>query len=497
MTSSFVSGQNHMKHKFLKIGLPLILLVLALGAYSAIRRRQADTGPTYITSAAARGPLKKVVNATGVVQTVLTVPVGSQVSGQVQELYADYNSVVKRGQLLAKLDTRNLDSQVANARGSVAAAQARVRSAQAEITNQAANLTSSRASLEAARVARDNAQVQLQRSTEMNQRGIVSKNDFDTAKANADSTVARYNQAAAAIEQVQAQIQSTQAQLEQANAGLQQAGTELDRAQINLEYANIFSPVDGVVISRAVDVGQTVAASMQTPTLFTIATDLGQMQVNANVDEADIGSISDNALVSFTVDAYPNDSFVGKIAEIRLSPQTVQNVVTYSVILSIENRDLKLKPGMTANISIVVDKRDNVLKVPNAAFRYLPPNTTPPPTEEAAPPLKGGARATAPSNGNNEETVFLPLAPGQKWNPNDKIHFKAPERVTPKSAVVWVLGADKKPQVRMVSAGITDGSATEILSGELKDGELVIVSDSTQASSSQQGFSLFGGNRGR
>jgi len=486
-----------MKHKFIKIGLPIIFLTVAAGAYGVIHRRRANAETNYYTAAATRGPLKKIVNATGVVQTVLTVPVGSQVSGQVQELYADFNSVVKRGQLLAKLDPRNLETQVANSRASVAAAQARVRSAQAEITNQAANLTSARASLEAARVTRDNTQVQLQRATEMSQRGIVSKNDFDTAKANWDSAVARYNQAAAAVEQVQAQTVSTQAQLEQANAGLQQAGTELDRAQINLEYANIFSPVDGVVISRTVDVGQTVAASMQTPTLFTIATDLGQMQVNASVDEADIGSISDNAVVSFTVDAYPNDTFTGRIAEIRLSPQTVQNVVTYSVILSIENRDLKLKPGMTANISVVVDKRDNVLKVPNAALRYTPPNTTAPPAAEPAPPSPSGAKATS-ATVRDKDSVSLPLAPGQKWDPNDKIHFKAPAHGAPRPAIVWVLGADKKPQSRDVSLGITDGSSTEIVSGDLKDADPVIVSDSTQANAAApQGFSLFGGNRGR
>jgi HlyD family secretion protein len=485
-----------MKHKFLKIGLPIIFVFIALTAYGVIHRRRANAQINYFTTPAMRGPLKKVVNATGVVQTVLTVPVGSQVSGQVQELYADFNSVVKEGQLLAKLDPRNLETQVANSQASVAAAQARVRSAQAEISNQAANLASAKASLEAARVARDNAQVQFQRATEMSDRGIVSKNDFDTAKANADSAVAHYNQAVAAVDQVQAQIASTQASLEQANAGLQQAGTDLDRAQINLEYANIFSPVDGVVISRSVDVGQTVAATMQTPTLFTIATDLSQMQVNASVDEADIGSISDNAVVSFTVDAYPNDTFVGKIAEIRLSPQTVQNVVTYSVILSIDNRDLKLKPGMTANISIVVDKRDNVLKVQNAALRYTPPNTTPPTVPEEPAPAPGTTKP-APATGRDSDSVSIPLAPGQKWNPNDKIHFRVPAHVEPRAAIIWVLGSDMKPQSREVSVGITDGSATEIISGNLKEAEPVIVSDSTQASAGQQGFSLFGGNRGR
>jgi HlyD family secretion protein len=423
--------------------------------------------------------------------------VGSQVSGQVDELYADFNSVVKRGQLLAKLDPRNLETQVANSRASVAAAQARVQSADADITNQNANLTSSRANLEAARVARDNAQIQYQRAMEMSERGIVSKNDFDTAKANAESAVARYNQAAASVEQVQSQIVSTKAGLEQAKAGLQQAGTDLDRAQINLEYANIFSPVDGVVISRSVDVGQTVVSSLQTPTLFTIATDLSQMQVNASVDEADIGSISDNAVVTFTVDAYPNDTFRGKIAEIRLSPTTVQNVVTYSVILSIENRDLKLKPGMTANISIVVDKRDSVLKVPNAALRYSPPDTT-----ASAPPIPEEPSATsekAPTPAKRDaDSASIPLAPGQKWNPNDKIHFKAAPEGAPRPAVVWVLGPDQKPQSRDVMLGISDGSWTEIASGDLKDSAAVIVSDSTQASTTgQPGFSLFGGNRGR
>jgi len=486
-----------MKHKFLKIGLPIILLILVLGAYSVVGRRRASGEINYFTTAAVRGPLKRVVNATGVVQTVLTVPVGSQVSGQVLELYADFNSVVKRGQLLAKLDPRNLESQVANSRASVAAAQARVRSAQAEITNQAANLTSARASLEAARVTRDNTQVQFQRAMEMSQRGIVSTNDFDTAKANYDSAIARYNQAAAAIEQVQAQTISTHAQLEQANAGLQQAGSELDRAQINLEYANIFSPVDGVVISRTVDVGQTVVSSMQIQTLFTIATDLGQMQVNASVDEADIGSISDNAVVSFTVDAYPNDTFVGKIAEIRLSPQTVQNVVTYSVILSIDNRELKLKPGMTANISIVVDKRESAFKVPNAALRYTPPNVAAPPAAEPEAPVPVGVK-TSSKTAREEDSASIPLAPGQKWNPNEKIHFRAPAQRAPRPAVVWVLGPDKKPQSRNISVGISDGSSSDVVSGDLKEAELVIVSDSTQATASAQpGFSLFGGNRGR
>src|SRR5213075_1749769 len=205
---------------------------------------------------------------------------------------------------------------------------------------------------------------------ELSKEGVVSKNDYDNAKANADSAVAKYEQAQAAVAQSEAQSNATAAQLEQMKAQLQQAVADLNRAELNLGYCNIYSPVDGVVISRNVDVGQTIAASLQSPTLFSIANDLSHMQVNANIDEADIGNISDQADVKFTVDAYPDDLFQGRISEIRLNPQTVQNVVTYSVIIGIENPDLKLKPGMTANITVTVDQRDEVLKIPNASLRY-------------------------------------------------------------------------------------------------------------------------------
>src|SRR5215831_3483993 len=352
------------------IALAVLVLVAILGF--AFRKQKSAAGE-FFTSVAETGPLKNVVNATGVVQTVVTVQVGSQVSGQVDELYADYNSVVKHGQLLAKLDPRNFQAQLENSEAAVASAEARVQSAEADLKTQAANLDSAKANLEAARVARDNTAVLFQRNAELTKDGVVSKNDYDNAKANADSAVAKYDQAQASVEQVEAQSNASAAQLEQARAQLQQAEADLARAKLNLEYCNIYSPVDGVVISRNIDVGQTIAASLQSPTLFTIANDLARMQVNANIDEADIGNISDQADVRFTVDAYPNENFRGRISEIRLNPQTVQNVVTYSVILGIENPEMKLKPGMTANITITVDQRDNVLKVANAALRYTPP----------------------------------------------------------------------------------------------------------------------------
>ena len=483
-----------------RIGLFLILLILTIGAFRVFRGQRTTTENDYFTAPATQGALKKVVSATGVVQTVLTVQVGSQVSGQLEELYADFNSVVKHGQLLAKLDTRNLDAAVANSRASVAAAQARLKSAEAETKTHAANLQSSRANLAGARVTRDNAELQFKRATELSERGVASKNDYDTAKTNYDTAVARYDQAEASLDQVQAQAASTEAQIEQAKAGLQQSTADLSRAEINLSYATIYSPVDGVVVSRNVDVGQTIAATMQAPVLFTIATDLRRMQVNASVDEADIGSISENADVTFTVDAYPNDVFHGKIAEIRLSPQTVQNVVTYSVILAVNNPDMKLKPGMTANISVTVDEKQSVLKVPNAALRYTPPNVDNV-SELVEPKGRGGpsGRGARPEARPIRETdrTSLPLAPGQKWDPEGKIRFAASQQGGTRPGIVWVLDSARKPQPRALMLGITDGISSEIVSGELRAGDMVVIGDSTQAGTSTAPRFNFPGIGGR
>jgi HlyD family secretion protein len=477
-----------------------IVLVAAILVF-AVRKEKASAGE-FFTSPVDMGPLRNTVNATGVVQTVVTVQVGSQVSGQVLELYADYNSMVKHGQLLAKLDPRNFDAQMENAQASVAAAQARVQSADAETKTQAANLLSAKANLEAARVARDNTAILFERSSELSKSGVVSKNDYDNAKANADSAKAKYEQAQAAVSQAEAQNRAAAAGLQQAKAQLLQAEADLNRAKLNLEYCNIYSPVDGVVISRNIDVGQTIAASLQSPTLFTIANDLTRMQVNANVDEADIGNISDQADVRFTVDAYPNEFFKGRISEIRLNPQTVQNVVTYSVIIGIENPELKLKPGMTANITITVDQRDNVLKIPNAALRYTPAGIQ---REQLrgqrggfTPPSEDTESVQAKSDrGQQTEPAPSRLAPGQKWNPSDKIKMVPPKRAAQRPGIVYILNAQQKPEPRKVLLGITDGSATEVVSGEVKEGDVVIIGDSAQAASTGTpaggGFGPFGG----
>jgi HlyD family secretion protein len=480
-------------------GLIALTALLVVAILLFVVRKQKASASDFFTTAAETGPLRNVVNATGTVQTVVTVSVGSQVSGQVDELYADYNSVVKRGQLLAKLDPRNYQAQLENSEAAVASAQAHVQGAEADVKNQAANFVSAKANLEAARVTRDNNAVVFKRNADLSKEGVVSRNDYDTAKANADSAVAKYDQADAAVVQAEAQSRSAAAGLQQAKAQLQQAEADLNRAKLNLEYCNIFSPVDGVVISRSIDVGQTIAASLQAPTLFTIANDLTQMQVNANVDEADIGNISDQADVKFTVDAFPNDLFKGHISEIRLNPQTVQNVVTYSVIISIGNRDLRLKPGMTANIQITVDQREHVLKVSNATLRYTPPGVQREQPSDEAGPAAGPKDAKEVSKvGQGPEPAAARLAPGQKWNPSEKIKMVPPKRTVLRPAIVYVLNAMNQPEARHVILGISDGSATEVVSGELKAGEAVIIGDSTKSAgvAPPNGGPAFGPGRG-
>jgi HlyD family secretion protein len=499
-------------------------VVLAVAAAALFFYWRRTGAAEFMTQPVERGPIRNVVNATGTVQALLTVQVGSQVTGQVQALHADYNSIVRQGQLLAEIDARRFQAELSAAQANLLAAQARVHSAEAELNSQIANRQSAQANVEAARVARDNAAKVLGRYEELRQGGILSQNDYDNAKANADSTAAKYNQAVAQAEQVEAQTSAARAQVEQSKAQVEQAEAALEQARVNLEYTTIYSPVDGVVISRNVDVGQTVAASLSAPTLFVIANDLAKMQVHASVDEADIGSISRDADVRFTVDAYPNRTFAAKIGEIRLEPQTVQNVVTYSVIIDVDNDRLELKPGMTANIAITVAQLDDALKIPNTALRYLPPGTT---REQAAKMLpsqpaegasftrkapadagdgaspggrrrdelasKGSSKETGKETGKGAgqavsrggaRTDAPELAPGQMWDPAKKIQFPEQDRQVTHPGIVWILGAPGKPEPRRVLLGITDGTSTQLISGEVNEGDQVIVGDTVQAAAS-------------
>jgi len=454
-------------------------------AFGLLGRSEAES--EYFTQPVSRGPLQEVVDATGTLQTLVTVQVGSQVSGQILALYADYNSVVKRGQLLARIDPRNFEAQLENSKANLTAAEAHVQALQAALLTQKADLASAQANLAAAAADRDNNAAILKRNSELLGEGLVTQNDFDAVKAGAETSAARYRQAAAAIEVAQAQITAAGAELKQAEAQVLQARADLNSKQISLAYTSIYSPVDGVVISRNVDAGQTVAASLQAPLLFVIANDLSKMQVNASVDEADIGNISRAARVRFTVDAYPNRTFTGTIGEIRLNPQTVQSVVTYSVIINVDNSSLALRPGMTANITFTVEERGDAVRIPNAALRYSPPGAAPGPVKSllmsaegsaARGPLRDGpARSSTPAASARSFVDSPPEAPGQLWNPAEKIQFAEAKPPDARQAVVWVLDSAGKPAPRAVRLGISDGTFTEEVAGSLKVGERVIVAD--------------------
>jgi HlyD family secretion protein len=387
----------------------LAIAVVGGGAAYWTMGREKSPNSQLIKGTVERGNVRIAVTATGTLEAVRTVQVGSQISGQISALYADYNSQVRKGQLLAEIDPRTFKSQVLTEEAQNAAAQARMQSSQADLINQEANLVQVEANLKVAQVANENAQLLYDRAKQLSQKGLIPQSDLDVARTNAESAAAKVTQAEAGIRSAQAQIRSRQAGVEQVKSDIVGAKAQLERAQINLDLTRIYSPVDGVVISRSVDIGQTVAASMSAPILFLIANDLTRMQVKANIDEADIGKITPDVRVNFTVDAYPNDTFTGKINEVRLEPQTVQNVVTYGVIIGVENPQLKLKPGMTTNLTMIIDEHNDVLTVPNAALRFNPPGLTP---EQITKMIQDLPQIPAPPQAAAAEQI--PPPPGQQ-----------------------------------------------------------------------------------
>jgi HlyD family secretion protein len=394
------------------------VLIIALAAGGWFFFKNKGNGVQFRTERVTRGELRAKVTATGTVSAVTTVLVGTQVSGTVKELFVDFNSPVKKGQLLAQIDPELSQARVAQAR---------------------ANLLSAEAGVEKAAAVLQDAKRTFERNRILWERNYIARSELDASETSQQSAVA--------------QLSVAKAQVGQARAALQQEET-------TLQYTRILSPVDGVVISRNVDVGQTVAASFQTPTLFSIAQDLTRMQIDTNVDEADIGRITVGQSVQFTVDAYPDSTFPGKVAEVRNAPTTIQNVVTYDVVVKVANPELKLKPGMTANVSIITALEKDILKVPNAAIRF---KWQPAGAESD----RGGARAGA------EQAKAGGVANAAK------------------TQGVWVLDG-KKPRRVPVSLGINDGSNTAVISGELKEGDAVIIEATGQV---KKGASQTGGPR--
>jgi HlyD family secretion protein len=500
-----------------------ILAVIAAVSYWAIDRNKSAES-TLVKARVERGSIRITVNANGTLEALRTVQVGSQISGQVSKLYADYNSVVKQGQLLAEIDPRTFQSQVLTEEAQNAAADARMQSAQADLLNQEANLVQVQANLRVAQVSNENAALLYERSKQLMQKGLVSASDNDVARTNSESASAKVEQAQAAVRQAQAQIRSRQASIEQAKSDIVSAKAQLERAQINLELTKIYSPVDGVVISRSVDIGQTVAASLSAPTLFLIANDLARMQVKASVDEADIGKITNDVSVSFTVDAYPNENFAGKIAEVRLEPTTVQNVVTYAVIIHVDNPQLKLKPGMTANLTVVIEQHDNVLTVPNTALRFRPTGFT---QEQVSEIMRGAQQGSPqqaqeggapPQTASAESGSAVPPVPGadegrgnfrgQGNGGGQEGQAGQGRRVNRGGqgrggggggfnggggrgggqgrqgrAVLWEQEATGQFKPVVVRTLLSDGTRTEVVSPDIHDGMEIVISDLSQTTS--------------
>jgi HlyD family secretion protein len=571
----------------------------------------------YLTGKVEKGSVRNTVAATGTIQAVTTVQVGSQVSGNIDELYADFNTEVKQGQLIAKLDPSLFQTQVnqqqANleqAKANLGNAEARLLAAEAEIRAQNLGVSGATANVDALKAQLDDAARFLDRQKALAASGIIPVRELEAAQTSFNTSQARYNQSKSQLEQARvgeqtaakAGLAQAKAQVQQAKAQVQQAEASVNTAKVNLSHTLIYSPIDGVVVSRNVDKGQTVAASLSAPTLFTIANDLTQMQVIASIDQADIGAINSNNSVSFTVDAFPGETFRSTINQIRLNAQNVQNVVTYNVVLDVRNPERKLKPGMTANLTFTIAERNDVLKIPNAALRFRPADVTPEKLrallqDAQAQARKQRATESASHSPGNEQTK-APGAEGdrqrgdgqaqnrgmrregegqsgvsgneqgqerRRWRDRqaDSSDQERPRGMRRESGgqsgssgseqggerrrrrdqqpggsgsgpasergprfsgfststaviegqwrIVWVPGPDKKPQSRAIQLGITDGSTTEILRGDLKENDVIIVGQNiTSENRTQQqtppgfggggrmpGGRGFGGGRGR
>jgi HlyD family secretion protein len=348
----------------------VVLAVVAGGGYAYYRYKQTPVAPTINTAKVTHGDLAETVGATGALQAVTTVQVGTQVSGTILALNADFNSLVRKGQVLARLDPSLFETQMEQAR---------------------ANLIRAEADLERLRVGLDDARTKFNRARELSEKKLIAQTELEAAEV--------------AVRSAEAQLRSQQAAVTQSQASLKQN-------QVNIQHTVIESPIDGLVISRNVDVGQTVAASMSAPTLFVLAADLTKMQVLASLDESDVGRIRPGQAVRFRVDAFPTDEFLGSVTQVRLQPTTVQNVVTYQTVIDVPNPDLKLKPGMTANVNIEIARRTNVLRVPNTALRFRPTaeifaalGQTPPPAGSG----RGRGNGAVPDT-RNAQPVQPPVA---------------------------------------------------------------------------------------
>jgi HlyD family secretion protein len=540
------------------VSLVVVAALVGAGVWGYFYAQSRGAAPKYRTARVERGSLTAAVSATGNLNAVTTVQVGSQVSGQIKELMADFNTPVKKGQIIARIDPEIFQAKVNQAQADVASAQAtvanqeaQVQKARADVENAKAALAEGKANTAKAQVAVVDAKRDLDRKTQLFQRELIAKSDLDSAQAVYDSALALLEAARAKEGSLGAAIQSASAQLRVADAMLLSARAQVDQkkaglvqAQVDLDHTTIRAPVNGVVVSRAVDVGQTVAASLQAPILFTIAEDLTKMQVEVSVDEADIGRIRLEDRVTFTVDSFPGQTFAGVVTQIRKAAQVVQNVVTYTVVVSVDNPRGHLLPGMTANAKMIVAEKPDVLKIPNAALRFRPAGTDAPAAgatggaaaRQGGPDSGGGERGGERGSGGGGrpsieqirerlvKSLNLTKEQQQKLDPilqdsrqqmqalreapeaerqqrSQRIREATRQRIreilTPKQQAlydetsggggsggrdpqsgspgrVYIVEGDKLKPVQL-TLGISDGSATEILRGDLAEGQDIVI----------------------
>lgn len=408
--------------------------------------------PHFQTARVERGDIRSSVSATGNMNAVVTVQVGSLVSGNIKALYADFNTKVHKGQLIALIDPESYQAKVDQARANLESAKAAVLNAEAavekcdaDIAAGVANVATARANVLHAVSAEKDAKVKYDRRVELGNEKIMSREDVETAQATYDQAVAQREAAKAQQDAAERQVESAKAQravavaqLESAKAQVKQMAAALEQAQVDLNNTRIIAPVDGTVTARHMDAGQTVAASFQAPDIFDIAQDLTKMQVDTNVDEADIGRVRVGQPAVFTVDAYPGTTFRAQVSQIRQAPINVQNVITYDVVVAVANPELKLLPGMTANVKMLVEKASNVLKIPNAALRFRP-----------------------------SQALLKTDNPVQAAGPSKQ----------PQQPVIWVVEQDGKVRPVRVTLGISDGNYTAVNSDDIHEGDRVVVSE--------------------
>ncbi len=434
-----------------------LLIIVGIGGFGAWKHYtvKADK-PEYILRTVDRGDVVSEVTAQGTLAPVVSVDVGSQVSGTIAELEADFNTEVKKGQLLAKLDPAlfqaDVDQQAAN-----------VRTSEENLDDDNAALAQARADLEKAKVTLLEDQHKFDREKELYDASLVSQDEYETSQATLDADKA-------ALKATQAEIDSAQARIKEDESRLKQARATLETSKLNLEHSVITSPTDGTVISRNVDRGQTVAAGYATPVLFTIGQDLTKMQVNANIDEGDVSSLKPGMQATFAVDAYPGQTFVGTIRQVRLNATTINNVITYDALIDVPNPDLALKPGMTANVRIQVGNAVQALKIPNSALRFKPTMTD---DQFAAAFRKIGAEDYWKAN----KDVLNPPPPTQQTGSAPPTTPKPTVgRTLPGSQVpLWVTDTNNVLTPVLVKIGLTDGTSTQIEEGKLKEGDSIVA----------------------